>query len=88
MKTFANSVLVILILFFFATAFLSCEKPQSYSEVPEISFKSYRVFDTLISSYEDPIRMLEIKFNFVDGDGDFGYDPQVPEDTIDRKSVV
>jgi hypothetical protein len=89
MKTFANSILVIFVVIFFASSFLSCEKPESYSEVPEISFKSTRVFDSIISIGEkDTIRMVEIKFNFVDGDGDFGYDPQVPSDTIYKNNVV
>lgn len=87
MKTFANSIIVVVLISFFASSFLSCEKPESFSEVPEVNYKSMRVFDSIIPSF-DPIRMFEISFNFVDGDGDFGYDPAVPEDTLYKNNVI
>lgn len=52
-------------------AFLSCEETESYSEIPEIAFTKYRVYDTSYSSGFNQ-RNVAIYFTFVDGDGDIG----------------
>lgn len=68
MKKFLNIILIVC--FAFAT-FLSCEKTESYSPIPEISFTKYRVYDTAYSSGFNQ-RNVAIFFKFVDGDGDIG----------------
>lgn len=60
-------------LFFLGTSvFFSCEKTESYSEIPAIEFKSYRIYDTIIPP-EFLQRHVQIVFSFVDGDGDIGH---------------
>lgn len=51
--------------------FFSCEKPESYSDVPEIEFLNYRVYDTTKSGFNQ--RQIAISFKFTDGNGDIGY---------------
>jgi hypothetical protein len=72
MKRFLNLILFVCIAF---ALFLSCEKTESYSPIPEISFSKYRVYDTAYSSGFNQ-RNVAIYFKFVDGDGDIG-------DTVD-----
>ncbi|HEX3005997.1 MAG TPA: hypothetical protein VHO90_00115 [Bacteroidales bacterium] len=63
---------ILVALFVFVSILMSCQKIESYSEVPNIEFDSYRVFDTVRSS-DFKQRIITIKFKFVDGDGDLGY---------------
>ena len=50
---------------------LSCKKPHTYSEIPEIKFKEVIVKDT--TDYLDNKELLtQLIFTFVDGDGDIG----------------
>lgn len=51
---------------------ISCEEPESYSVIPEITYKENKVYvfvDTLLGN--KTVR-VDITFNFVDGDGDIG----------------
>jgi hypothetical protein len=66
-----NLIGLLTILGLMAAMFYSCEKPESYSEIPEIEFKSFRVYDTTKSGFNQ--RQIAISFKFVDGDGDIGY---------------
>lgn len=62
----------------------SCRKPQNYSEIPEIGYKSFTVRDTTDLLGNNGL-VGELTFTFVDGDGDLGlHEPDVePGDTID-----
>jgi hypothetical protein len=62
---------------FAAGILLSCEKPKTYSDIPEIEFRDFRIFDTVVSGFNQ--RKVSISFSFVDGDGDIGY----REDLVD-----
>lgn len=62
-------------------AFFSCEKAESYSEIPYIEFSSYRVYDTAYSSGFFQ-RNVAINFSFVDGDGDIGYSKELTGDSV------
>lgn len=57
-----------------------CEKAESYSEVPYIEFKSYRVFDTIVPGFPQN-KVAAITFSFVDGDGDIGYRSDIADTT-------
>jgi hypothetical protein len=77
MKKILNFILFIII---GVMAFLSCEKAESYSEIPYIEFTSYRVYDTAFSSGFFQ-RNVAVNFSFVDGDGDIGYNKELTGDS-------
>jgi len=54
--------------------FFSCEKPATYSPIPQISFTSLFLSDTVEAELDNPIKRVKVKFDFVDGDGDLGLD--------------
>jgi len=49
----------------------SCERAQSYSEIPEIRFKSL-IFDSVYTALEVFEKKAFLTFSFIDGDGDIG----------------
>lgn len=51
--------------------FSACPKPQKYSEIPEITFKQIRLYDT-IDILENSVKGYSLKFKITDGDGDIG----------------
>ncbi len=57
---------------------LSCSKVEEYSTTPEISFKSFNV--KLKETALGPTVYGELTFNFIDGDGDIGFEQN--SDTI------
>jgi len=62
----------------------SCNPPESYSNVPEIRFKSLVIEDRI----DDPdlgnlLKYVILTFSFIDGDGDIGVSPQ-DVDSISR----
>lgn len=62
---------------------VSCEEIKKYSEIPEITFKSFTLSDEFV--YDDlgnPIVEGTLTFEFIDGDGDFGSFDEVKEDSI------
>lgn len=78
-----NLFFKILILgFLVAVVFSTCKKPKKYSEIPEIKFLSFRLYDT--SDGLNDLKMGILSFSFVDGDGDIGameYDTAAPLNT-------
>ncbi|NJK95940.1 MAG: hypothetical protein HC905_14410 [Bacteroidales bacterium] len=80
MKTFLNAFIGLLIFLSLVSSFSGCKEPESYSEIPYIEFESYRVFDTVISGLFNQ-RKVEIRFSFVDGDGDIGYRQDIADTT-------
>ena len=58
----------------------SCGRIVSYSEIPEISFKSLSFESVTIENYTD--QMAVLVFSFVDGDGDIGV--RTPDDSISK----
>ena len=49
----------------------SCDKLTSYPATPSIDYDSYKLVDTVDDpTLRNPIKMLEVTFKFVDGDGD------------------
>jgi hypothetical protein len=69
-KIIYNGVLVLAV---FTSLFISCQKPESYSVVPEIKLLYIRVHDTTVIEGSSQ-KNVTIDFSFVDGDGDIGYD--------------
>ena len=60
----------------------SCGSVVSYSEIPEIHFKSL-VFEDRVESESSVTRYAVLTFSFIDGDGDIGASSQ-DKDTISR----
>ena len=52
--------------------FLSCEKTEEYSNIPEITFVDALISDTIEAKLGNPIKRVAVKFKFIDGDGDLG----------------
>lgn len=60
--------------------FLSCDKIEVQSPLPEIEFRSFEVFDT-IDGLGNRMKAGRLKFYFEDGDGDLGLNaPQSEEE--------
>ena len=55
----------------FGFVWWSCEPPRSYSEIPEINFKSL-VFKYVTTGFGTDELMAVLNISFVDGDGDIG----------------
>ncbi len=65
-----ESLLIILLV---ATGFIcSCTKIQTFSPEPEITYKSFRVVDTVEKEYN--LKVGYLSFRFIDGDGDIGWE--------------
>jgi len=56
----------------------TCKRPEQYPIIPQISFKSFTVKDT-IDALDNNIKKGTLAFTFIDGDGDIGLKP---EDTV------
>ena len=66
---------VLIFLCFFGWCLWSCNPIQSYSDIPEIHFKSL-VFEDRMNTLGDPIKNTPVlTFSFIDGDGDLGVRP-------------
>ncbi len=68
-----KSILILSVLFIIMLQ-VSCEKPQEYSDIPEVTFKSLSVkkgLDTL----GNEVFKFNLIFDFVDGDGNLGLSP-------------
>lgn len=78
-----NSDKIILLFLITVTVFFSCKKPKKYSEIPEVKYLSFRLFDTS-DGLNDNVKMGILSFSFTDGDGDLGimnYDTAAPLNT-------
>ncbi len=49
----------------------SCVKTEPVSPIPHITFESFQLYDS-IDSLENPYKVGELKFKFIDGDADLG----------------
>ncbi|MDX2443808.1 MAG: hypothetical protein QNK30_08405 [Bacteroidales bacterium] len=58
----------------------SCRKPENYSVIPEIEYMSFSIRDTTDLLGNKGL-VGELKFSFVDGDGDIGL--RQPADSVD-----
>jgi hypothetical protein len=74
----SNRILVFLI--FTALIYSACEPLEKVSDVPEITYKSFKLFE--IDTLSMVIKAGELKFNFIDGDADLGVSTQSSEDTL------
>lgn len=63
--------LIIGILIFLLIFTFSCKKPQQYPTIPQISYKSYEIRDT-IDLLDNVVKRGKLKFYVIDGDGDIG----------------
>jgi hypothetical protein len=58
-----------------------CEPFEKVSDVPEVKFKSFTLYE--LDTLDMKIKVGELVFNFVDGNADFGIDESSePEDTV------
>ena len=76
MKAYLFILSFSIIIFIFTST--SCKRPVEYSPIPQISFKSFIVKDT-IDVLGNNIKKGTLSFTFIDGDGDIGL---LPEDTV------
>lgn len=73
---------VILLLVFLTFGINSCFKPEVFPPEPNIEFVSCTFIDT-IDVLDNPVLNGTLKFYFVDGDGDIGFDTTSP-----RKNTI
>jgi len=80
-----ESLLIILLV---ATGFIcSCTKIQTFSPEPEITYKSFRVVDT-VDSLGNITIIGYLSFRFIDGDGDIGWeDGDNPPDNPEGRNL-
>ncbi len=50
---------------------MSCKKIQTYPDIPEVHFKSYTA-ENSVDVLGNKVKLVELVFTFVDGDGDIG----------------
>lgn len=81
---FRNILVAIFVCLLFGT--WACEKPQSYPPEPEISLKSCEVLDS-VDQLGNPGRIVVMKFDFVDGDGDLSSPGKRPIAVINGDSI-
>ena len=62
---------IVLIFLIFSGIFSTCEKPVQYPETPQIKFESFTIKDT-IDLLDNPVKLGNLVFSFIDGDGDIG----------------
>ena len=62
---------IVLIFLIFSGIFSSCEKPERYPDTPKITFESFTIKDT-IDLLDNPVKLGNLVFSFIDGDGDIG----------------
>jgi hypothetical protein len=67
MKDFVK---ILFVVFAFSMLVFSCKKEETYSEIPEIKFKSISVEDSI--DYLNVTKKVSIVFSIIDGDGDIG----------------
>jgi hypothetical protein len=58
----------------FAWAYIACEPFEKVSEIPQITFKDFRLFE--IDTLSNTIKVGELAFDFIDGDADLGVNPE------------
>ncbi len=51
---------------------ISCHKVKTYSDIPEVHFKSYTTDRFIEPVLQNEVKSVELVFTFVDGDGDIG----------------
>lgn len=63
----------------------SCIETEPVSVIPEISYISFDVVDAYDTLLEQPVKVGQLEFNFMDGDADFGVyyevhtNPELPD---------
>ena len=62
-----------------------CPKPQVLPDTPEIEFTSF-ILDKKTDALGNLTLTGELRFNFIDGDGDIGFD--APYDSIDQPDTL
>jgi hypothetical protein len=62
---------IIPVLLISALIYTSCEPFEKVSDVPEIDYKGYLLYDSR-DTLGNPIKLGELVFNFIDGDADIG----------------
>jgi len=74
-----SAILLIFIGFIF-----SCQKIITYSDIPQIKFKSFTLKDT-VDAIDNIIKLGELVFSFIDGDGDLGLEQP---DSIQQNDTI
>jgi hypothetical protein len=76
--------LVLLIGVLLAVAY-SCVETKPVSTIPQITFKSFKLFEAIDTSLGNHILRGVLEFSFIDGDADIGLDGEInTADTIDE----
>ena len=68
MKKFFNVLVFSMLLI---SLLMSCKKVETYPDIPEVHFKSYTA-ENSVDALGNEIKLVELVFTFVDGDGDIG----------------
>jgi hypothetical protein len=63
-----------------AALFAACEPLEKVSEIPEIQFKSFIMYE--IDTFDSRIKMGELIFSFIDGNADIGIIQGRSDDTL------
>lgn len=66
--------------------FFSCQKPQTYSEIPKLEYKSFELKDT-IDLLDNKVKIGILSVSFTDGDGDIGLNPSDTIYPFDTSSI-
>lgn len=66
--------IILYIVFLLTIGFFSCKEIETFSEIPEIKYKSFTTSDYLVyDTLGNPCVEGFLTFEFQDGDGDFGH---------------
>jgi len=79
MKPFLKISIIVLLSYI---CLWSCVKPQIYPDIPQISYKSFSIKDTVDTLLQNPVKRARLTIYVIDGDGDIG----LPDDDTIHKS--
>jgi hypothetical protein len=72
--------IALLTLFAIAIAVFSCVEFEEVSPIPEINYLSFDVVDGYDTLLDQPTKIAQLEFDFIDGDADIGVERYIADD--------
>lgn len=86
-----HQLLPYIIILLFSSILFACPSPKKYPDEPQVEFLEVVLSDGL-DQLQNPVKNCKFRFNLIDGDGDFGLNPEdsigVDIDTVFRNNFL